>query len=86
MTKKTTKPRGPKRWSLLSPRQQYRLRHKRAKWRSESDRQYKKKGTELRELRNFQQKTQREMAEKLGVSLRQYKRYEAGESIPGKRK
>ncbi len=43
---------------------------------------YKVEGVLLRQLRKQLNLTQKEMADKLGISLRQYQRYEAGEQDP----
>lgn len=76
------KPRGPRRWSLLSPRQQYRLRHRRAKWLAETEKSYVNYARGIREVRKAKGMSQREMSAIMKVSLRQYKRWEAGQSMP----
>ncbi len=76
-----TKPRGPKRWSKLTKRQQYRLRYRRAKWRSELP-TYAASAELFRIRRDREGISQAEMAQKVGVSLRSYKRYESGQSMP----
>ncbi len=74
------KPRGPKRWSKLSQREQYRLRYRRAKWRAKHDARYISEAHGFLTLRNRLGLTQREMATRYNVSLRSYKRWEAGQS------